>query len=152
MRYVETCIQRGTARFSASFSGLLPCLQLTRRLGRNTPSIKSLLSHPARAKPPSLAETKMSRPATSSLYQLAHNTNLSTPGQRHSFCIPCTALLSTSRRQCTRPNNRAIKRRRTVLMSRRSGPGGARRRMRSSGWWKESEADGVGCVGESIAG
>ena len=140
----EVCpdyMRRGKAGFSTSFSGLLPASKLTCRLDRNTPSTKSLPSHPVRVRQPSRAKTKMSRPATSSLCQLARNISLSTLGQRHSFCTPCTALPSISRRRCIRRNNRATRRRRTVLMCRRSGPGGAKQRMKSSGWWKQSEAD-----------
>jgi hypothetical protein len=143
MRYVKIVCGGKKARFSASFSGLLPCIQLTHRLNRHTPSTRSLPSHPARAKQPSLAKTKMSRLVTSSLYQPARNINSSTPGQLHSFCIPCIVLPSISRRQCTRRNNKATRKRKTVLMCHRSGLGGARRRMRSLGWWKESEVDAL---------
>jgi hypothetical protein len=136
----QDCMRRGKAGFSIIL-GSPSCLQLTRRLDRNTPSTKSLPSHPARAKQPSRAKTKMSRPATSSLYQLAPNINSSILDQHHSFYTPCTALPNISRRRCTRRNNRATRRKRTVLMCRRSGPGGAKRRMRNSGWWKQSEVD-----------
>jgi hypothetical protein len=140
----EVCqdyMRKGESWIQHIVLGSPSCLQLTRRLDRNTPSTKSLPSHPARAKQPSRVKTKMSRPATSSLYQLARNINSSTPGQHHSFCTPCTALPNISRRRCTRRNNRATRRKRTVLMCRRSGPGGAKRRMRNSGWWKQSEVD-----------